>query len=193
MEENSGLSFDETTTPKEVKQRLRIPIESRNNMRDVQVVFNGYENLLNTNNSSFCSHKYDGYGYVYAVNVKYYNTHTLLSDDEIESSYDLCQNIFFLMIENLAKAFGFDSFSISGRSGGYVVPFNKDNKYLKSSYSDQVNFEDHLVQIKMEAFASEVKEIMNNIKRIFEYSKTYEEVEELLEKIYQGESNNGNR
>jgi hypothetical protein len=179
------LNFDVKVTTSEIEKETGIPF-IKNNGSNVHVLFNGYGNILHNGRSSFCTHKYDGYGYVYAVNVKYYNTRTSIIDHEIESSYDLCQNIFFLMVEELAKTFGFDSFSISGRSGGYVVPFNKDNKYLESSYLDQVDFEHHLVQVKMEAFASEVKSIMKDIKKIFEYSKTYEEVENLLGKIYQG-------
>jgi quinol monooxygenase YgiN len=180
------LNFDVKVSISEIEKETGIPF-AKNNSSNVYVSFNGYGNLLNDGRSSFCTHKYDGYGYVYAVNVKYYNTRTSIIDHEIESSYDLCQNIFFLMVEELAKTFGFESFSISGRSGGYVVPFNKDNQYLKSSYSDQVDFEHHLVQIKMQAFASEVKEILNNVKRIFEYSKSYEQVQNLLEKIYKKE------
>lgn len=115
---------------------------------------------------------HEGY---YALNIKYYAYRVSMPGEEYEKAYPMAAEAFFNRAEQICYAFGFQGFSVEGKSGGWLKPLLETNLAVRMAEDAYVSFEDHVLEEKIHRMFELIKEQFSNIKKILEYSESLEE------------------
>ena len=153
-------------------------------MSETMISFYGYKNLINQNGISFCIH--DGH---YSVRIKSIVHPLHLKEEDIEIAYEHCQNTFFEMVDMVTDIFGYKTYSITGRSGGYVEPLidgYQMPKPIDAVYDEYIAFDDYIIQQKMDSYAQQILSVKSSIESVYKHSKNINELLDLIEKIHEG-------
>lgn len=148
------------------------------------IEFYGYKSLLHQSNISFCIH--DGH---YSIRIKSISYPLYLQSKDIDLAYDHCQKTFFEMVDMITDIFGYKSYSVTGRSGGYIEPLIEGYYGLKPIdviYSEYIAFDDFIIQQKIDSYAQLILKVKNDIESIYKHSKDLNQLNDLLEKVYEG-------
>lgn len=148
------------------------------------VNFYGYKNLLNLGGASFCSH--DGH---YSILIKYNQPPLHLNEKDAELAYDHCQLTFFEMVDMITDIFGYKGYAVAGRSGGYIEPLIEGYNQFKpidAIHDEYLQFDDHIIQLKIDAYAQTILNVKRNIQSIYRHSNSLDEVVDLVDKVFNG-------
>lgn len=111
----------------------------------------------------------------YAFNAKhqYANIYTMPEED-YEKAYDEAIYYFRNKMMTLCNLYGFDTYSMEGRSEGWLKPHYK-GKPLPAVFDDYMTFEEYVLEDRMASLFVLMSDIFTSLKQILRYSKTFEE------------------
>ena len=111
----------------------------------------------------------------YAFNAKHpYGYINSMPENEFEMAYDDAIYYFRSKVMTACNLYGFDTYSMEGRSEGWLKPHYK-GKPVPSVLDDYMTFEEYVLEDRMASLFIIIEEIFTSIKRILRYSKTYQE------------------
>jgi len=116
----------------------------------------------------------------YAFKIKYYAHYYKMSNEEFEKAYVEASETFFHQTNYILKEFGFEGFEIDGRLGGWLKPIDKDNRTINYPNDDFIDYEEYVVQQKIQLAFILIKSQFENIKKILEYSESLEQFNEYI-------------
>lgn len=108
----------------------------------------------------------------YALNIKYYSYYISMPGEDFEKAYLIAKDLFFDMVEQIVESFGFPTFSVDGRSGGWLKVLNKNLLPVKAPDDEFINFEEHIMQERVSLVFQLIRTQFNNIKKILEHSES---------------------
>jgi hypothetical protein len=111
----------------------------------------------------------------YAFNAKhqYGNIYTMPEED-YEKAYDEAIFYFHSKMMTVCNLYGFDTYSMEGRSDGWLKPHYK-GKPLPAVFDDYMTFEEYVLEDRMASLFVLISDIFTALKKILRYSKTFEE------------------
>jgi hypothetical protein len=111
----------------------------------------------------------------YAFNAKhqYGNIYTMPEED-YEKAYDEAIFYFHSKMMTVCNLYGFDTYSMAGRSDGWLKPHYK-GKPLPAVFGDYMTFEEYVLEDRMASLFVLISDIFTALKKILRYSKTFEE------------------
>jgi hypothetical protein len=111
----------------------------------------------------------------YAFNAKHpYAYINNMPEHQFEMAYDDAIYYFRSRVMTACNLYGFDTYSMEGRSEGWVTPHYK-GKPVSAVIDDYMTFEEYVLEDRVASLFIIIEEIFAAIKRILRYSKTYEE------------------
>ena len=111
----------------------------------------------------------------YAFNAKHPYAHiNEMSEEDFEKAYDEAIYFFRSKMMTLCNLYGFDTYSMEGRSEGWLKPHYK-GKPLPAVFDDYMTFEEYVLEDRMASLFVLMSDIFTSLKQILRYSKTFEE------------------
>lgn len=111
----------------------------------------------------------------YAFNAKHRYAHiNQMTEDDFEKAYDEAIFYFHSRMMTLCNLYGFDTYSMEGRSAGWLKPYY-NGKPLPAVFDDYMTFEEYVLEDRMASLFVLIEDAFMAIKKILRYSKTFEE------------------
>jgi hypothetical protein len=111
----------------------------------------------------------------YAFNAKHPYAHiSSMSEEDFEIAYDEAILYFRSKMMDVCNLYGFDTYSMEGRSEGWLKPHYK-GKPLPAVFDDYMTFEEYVLEDRMASLFVLISDIFTALKKILRYSKTFEE------------------
>ena len=111
----------------------------------------------------------------YAFNAKHPYAHiNEMSEEDFEKAYDEAIYFFRSKMMTLCNLYGFDTYSMEGRSEGWLKP-HYNGQPLRAVFDDYMSFEEYILEDRMASLFVQIAEVFTSMKKILRYSKTFEE------------------
>lgn len=111
----------------------------------------------------------------YAFNAKHPYAHiNEMSEEDFEKAYDEAIYFFRSKMMTLCNLYGFDTYSMEGRSEGWLKPHYK-GKPLPAVFDDYMSFEEYVLEDRMASLFVLIEEAFSSMKKILRYSSTFDE------------------
>ena len=111
----------------------------------------------------------------YAFNAKHPSAHiNEMSEEDFEKAYDEAIYFFRSKMMTLCNLYGFDTYSMEGRSEGWLKPHYKGQP-LPAVFDDYMSFEEYVLEDRMASLFVLIEEAFSSMKKILRYSSTFDE------------------
>lgn len=118
----------------------------------------------------------------YAFNAKHpYIYINQMPEEDFEKAYEEAIYFFRSRMMDLCNLYGFDTYSMEGRSGGWLKPYY-NGKPLPAVIDDYMSFEEYVLENRMASLFVLIEESFSSMKKILRYSKTFEEFNKTMER-----------
>jgi hypothetical protein len=118
----------------------------------------------------------------YAFNAKHpYIYISQMPEEDFEKAYEEAIYFFRSRMMDLCNLYGFDTYSMEGRSGGWLKPYY-NGKPLPAVIDDYMSFEEYVLEDRMASLFVLIEESFSSMKKILRYSKTFEEFNKTMER-----------
>ena len=118
----------------------------------------------------------------YAFNAKHPYAHiNSMSEEEFEIAYDEAVWYFRSKMMDVCNLYGFDTYSMEGRSEGWLKPHYK-GKPLPAVFDDYMTFEEYILDDRMASLFVQIENIFISMKRILKHSVTLDEFRTNMER-----------
>jgi len=118
----------------------------------------------------------------YAFNAKHPYAHiSSMSEEEFEIAYDEAVWYFRSKMMDVCNLYGFDTYSMEGRSEGWLKPHYK-GKPMPAVFDDYMTFEEYILEDRMASLFVQIENIFTSMKRILRHSVTIDEFRTNMER-----------
>ena len=118
----------------------------------------------------------------YAFNAKHQYAHiSSMSEEDFEIAYDEAILYFRSKMMDVCNLYGFDTYSMEGRSEGWLKPHYK-GKPLPAVFDDYMTFEEYILEDRMASLFVQIENIFISMKRILKHSVTLDEFRTNMER-----------
>jgi hypothetical protein len=97
-----------------------------------------------------------------------------MSEEDFEIAYDEAILYFRSKMMDVCNLYGFDTYSMEGRSEGWLKPHYK-GKPLPAVFDDYMTFEEYILEDRMASLFVQIENIFISMKRILKHSVTLDE------------------
>lgn len=111
----------------------------------------------------------------YAFNAKHPYAHiNQMTEEDFEKAYEEAIYYFRSRMMTLCNLYGFDTYSMEGRSEGWLKP-HYNGKPVPAVIDEYISFEEYVLEDRMASLFVLIEESFSSMKKILRYSKTFEE------------------
>jgi hypothetical protein len=118
----------------------------------------------------------------YAFNAKHpYAYISSMPEEDFEIAYDEAILDFRSKMMDVCNLYGFDTYSMEGRSEGWLKPHYK-GKPMPAVFDDYMTFEEYILEDRMASLFVQIENIFISMKRILKHSVTLDEFRTNMER-----------